>query len=80
MSVTPFQSTEQTSEHLSPVAAKMILAALPEHIQRGLLGYSSETGYPIELVLEMAQVSWIANVLTLQTVNLSTLKALEVAV
>jgi hypothetical protein len=48
------QSPELTSEHLSPVAAKMILVALPERIQRALLAYASETQYPIELVLEMA--------------------------
>jgi hypothetical protein len=32
----------------------MILAALPDHIQRALLAYGSETEYPIEMVLEMA--------------------------
>jgi hypothetical protein len=32
----------------------MILAALPEHIQRALWAHSSETEYPIEMVLEMA--------------------------
>lgn len=44
---------EQRDEHLSPVAAKMILAALPEHIQRALLAHAQETQYPIEMVLEM---------------------------
>jgi hypothetical protein len=48
------QSPEQTSDHLSPVAAKMILAALPERIQRALLAHADETGYPIEMVIEMA--------------------------
>lgn len=49
-----FESPEQTDEHLSPVAAKMILAALPERIQRALLAHARETEYPVELVLEMA--------------------------
>jgi hypothetical protein len=48
------ESPEQTDEHLSPVAAKMILAALPERIQRALLADARETEYPVELVLEMA--------------------------
>jgi hypothetical protein len=47
-------SPEQSEEHLSPVAAKMILAALPEHIQRALLAHAQETQYPLEMVLEMA--------------------------
>ncbi len=52
--VTTSQSPEQASEHLSPVAAKMILAAFPEHIQRALLAHAAETKYPIEMVLETA--------------------------
>ncbi|NJL20126.1 MAG: hypothetical protein HC895_03680 [Leptolyngbyaceae cyanobacterium SM1_3_5] len=32
----------------------MILAALPDRIARGLLGYAAATEYPIEMVLEMA--------------------------
>jgi len=52
-SITP-APLEQTSEHLSPVAAKMMLAAFPERIQRALLAHAAETGYPIEMVLEMA--------------------------
>lgn len=47
-------SPELISEHLSPVAAKMILAALPERIQRALIAHSVETEYPIEMVIEMA--------------------------
>ncbi|KAM3090533.1 hypothetical protein ACKFKG_29380 [Phormidesmis sp. 146-35] len=47
-------SPEQTSEHLSPVAAKMMLAAFPDRIQRSLLAHAAETGYPIEMVLKMA--------------------------
>ncbi len=45
---------QQNDEHLSPVAAKMFLAALPEHIQRALLAHAQETQYPLEMVLEMA--------------------------
>jgi hypothetical protein len=45
---------QQNDEHLSPVAAKMFLAALPERIQQALLAHSEETQYPLEMVLEMA--------------------------
>ena len=45
---------ELISEHLSPVAAKMILAAFPDRIQRSLLAHAAETEYPIEMVIEMA--------------------------
>jgi hypothetical protein len=41
-------------EHLSPVVAKMLLAALPEHIQQALLAHAQATQYPLEMVLEMA--------------------------
>ena len=47
-------SPDRIDEHLNPVAAKMILAALPERIQKALLAHAAETEYPIELVLEMA--------------------------
>lgn len=45
---------QQNDEHLSPVAAKMFMAALPERIQRALLSHARETQYPLEMVLEMA--------------------------
>jgi hypothetical protein len=45
---------DSNDEHLSPVAAKMILAALPQHIQQALLAHAQETQYPLEMVLEMA--------------------------
>ncbi|MGA7952934.1 MAG: hypothetical protein WCA07_05365 [Gloeobacterales cyanobacterium] len=48
---------QQNDEHLSPVAAKMFLAALPERIQRTLLAHSQETQYLLEMVLEMARAS-----------------------
>jgi len=69
-SVTSSQLPEQASEHLSPVAVKMILAALPDRIQRGLLGHAAETGYPIELVLEMA----IAGFLDSECINFADCK------
>jgi hypothetical protein len=43
-----------SEEHLNPIAAKMILAALPNPIQRALLAHAAETQYPVELILEMA--------------------------
>ena len=45
---------QQNDEHLSPVAAKMFLAALPERIQRAFWLTLNETQYPLEMVLEMA--------------------------
>ncbi len=45
---------QQNDEHLSPIAAKMFLAALPERIQRILLVHAQETQYPLERMLEMA--------------------------
>jgi hypothetical protein len=45
---------DPSDEHLNPVAARMILAALPQHIQRALLAHAQETQYPLEMVLEMA--------------------------
>lgn len=55
MQTSTSSSPEQASEHLSPVAAKMMLAAFPERIQRALLAHAAETGYPIEIVIEMAE-------------------------
>jgi len=69
-SVTSSQLPEQASEHLSPVAARMTLAALPDRIQRGLMGHAVETGYPIELVLEMA----IAGFLDSECINFADCK------
>jgi hypothetical protein len=36
---------DPSDEHLSPVAARMILAALPQRIQRALLAHAQETQY-----------------------------------
>ncbi|PSB01859.1 hypothetical protein [Merismopedia glauca] len=41
-------------EHLSPVAARMMLAAFPEHIQAAFQRRAQEINYPVEAVLEMA--------------------------
>jgi hypothetical protein len=60
-------SPERTDEHLSPVAAKMMLTAFPERIQRALLAHAAETGYPIEMILEMA----IAGFLDSECLNFS---------
>jgi hypothetical protein len=63
-------SPELTHEHLGPVAAKMILAAFPERIQRALLAHAAETGYPIEMVIEMA----IAGFLDSECINFTDCK------
>jgi hypothetical protein len=41
-------------EHLSPVAARMMLAALPDHIRKAFERRAQEIDYPVEAVLEMA--------------------------
>jgi hypothetical protein len=56
-SASTFRPPQQNDEHLSPVAAKMFLAALPERIQRALLAHSKETQHPLEMVLEIACAS-----------------------
>ncbi len=40
---------DPSDEHLSPVATKMILAALPQRLQRALLAYAQETRYLLEI-------------------------------
>jgi hypothetical protein len=44
----------ETIEHLSPVAARMILAALPDHIRKAFERRAQEIDYPVEAILEMA--------------------------
>jgi hypothetical protein len=44
----------ETIEHLSPVAARMMLAALPDHIRKAFERRAREIDYPVEAVLEMA--------------------------
>lgn len=53
-------TTEQeTIEHLSPVAARMILAALPDHIRASFERRASDIDYPVEAVLEMALAGFL---------------------
>lgn len=44
----------ETIEHLSPVAARMMLAALPDHIRKAFERRAHEIDYPVEAILEMA--------------------------
>ena len=47
-------SDSETIEHLSPVAARMMLAALPDHIRKAFERRAQEIDYPVEAILEMA--------------------------
>ena len=54
---------QETREHLSPVAARMILAALPDKVRKSFKRRAAEIEYPVEAVLEMRWlVSLIVNV------------------
>ncbi|MCY7366769.1 MAG: hypothetical protein LH474_01280 [Chamaesiphon sp.] len=44
----------ETIEHLSPVAARIMLAALPDHIRKAFERRAQEIDYPVEAILEMA--------------------------
>jgi hypothetical protein len=44
----------ETIEHLSPVVARMMLAALPDHISKAFERRAQEIDYPVEAILEMA--------------------------
>jgi hypothetical protein len=44
----------ETIENLSPVAARMMLAAFPSHIQAAFERRAKDIDYPVEAVLEMA--------------------------
>ncbi len=46
-SASTFRSPQQNDEHLSPVAAKMLLAALPEHVQWALLAHARRNSIPV---------------------------------
>jgi len=53
-------ATEQeTLEHLSPVAARMILAALPIQIREAFERRAAEIEYSVEAVLEMALAGFL---------------------
>ena len=46
--------TPDNIEHLSPIAARMILAGLPDHIREAFERRAENINYPVEAVLEMA--------------------------
>lgn len=50
---------KETLEHLSPVAARMILAALPDKIKEAFERRAAEIEYPVEAVLEMALAGFL---------------------
>lgn len=50
---------QETTEHLSPVAARMILAALPAKIRESFERRAAEIEYPVEAVLEMALAGFL---------------------
>ncbi len=57
MTVTKIESltpTPEHIEHLSPIAARMILAAFPDHIREAFERRAQDIDYPVEAVLEMA--------------------------
>jgi hypothetical protein len=54
MRTEPIPPAPDNIEHLSPIAARMILAAFPEHIQAAFERRAQEIDYPMEAVLEMA--------------------------
>jgi hypothetical protein len=50
---------QETIEHLSPVAARMILAALPDKIKEAFERRAADIEYPVEAVLEMALAGFL---------------------
>ena len=52
--VEPIPPIPENLEHLSPIAARMILAAFPEHIRSAIERRAQAIDYPVEAVLEMA--------------------------
>ncbi|MBE9013978.1 hypothetical protein IQ250_27690 [Pseudanabaenaceae cyanobacterium LEGE 13415] len=49
----------ETLEHPSPVAARMMLAALPDSIREAFERRAQQIDYPIEAVVEMAFASFL---------------------
>lgn len=49
----------EIAEHLNPVAARMMLAALPAAIRESFERRAAAIDYPIEAVLEMALASFL---------------------
>jgi hypothetical protein len=57
---TPSSSAEaETIDPLSPIAARMILAAFPAKIREAFERRAAEIDYPIEAVLEMALAGFL---------------------
>ncbi len=50
---------QETIEHLSPVAARMMLAALPDKIRESFERRAAEIEYPVEAILEMALAGFL---------------------
>jgi flagellar motor switch protein FliG len=48
-----------TLEQLTPAAAQVILAQLPDRIQAAILKRATEINYPIEALLEMAIAGYL---------------------
>lgn len=49
----------ETIEHLSPAAARMMLAALPTPVREAFERRAAQIEYPIEAVLEMALAAFL---------------------
>ena len=49
----------ESLEHLSPIAARMILVALPNHIRESFERRAADIEYPVEAVLEMALAGFL---------------------
>lgn len=58
-SIESFNPEPETIEHLSPVAARMMLAAFPPYIQAAFEQRAKAINYPVEAVLEMAIVGFL---------------------
>ncbi len=58
MTMVPIAQPE-TTEHLSPIVARMILVALPEPIRAAFERRAAEIDYPVEAVLEMALAGFL---------------------
>jgi hypothetical protein len=52
-------SPEEAIEHLNPIAARMMLAAFPDHIREAFERREKEIDYPVEAVLEMAVAGFL---------------------
>ena len=48
-----------TFEQLTPTAAQVILAQLPERIRQALVNRAAEIDYPVEAVVEMALAGYL---------------------